>query len=92
MRALAWWGSAYLVGASSIAFWCTPTPLLDSRPEWSRHADVHRLRHDLERRTPVPRPPPFADRRVLRRHHLAGRVCQLPAFAAAAITASRSAS
>ncbi len=27
-RALAWWGSAYLLGASSLAFWNTPTPLL----------------------------------------------------------------
>ncbi len=27
VRALAWWGSAYLIGASSIALWCAPTPL-----------------------------------------------------------------
>ncbi len=27
-RALAWWGSAYLLGASSLAFWNTPAPLL----------------------------------------------------------------
>jgi diguanylate cyclase (GGDEF)-like protein len=27
-RALAWWGAAYLLGASSLAFWNTPAPLL----------------------------------------------------------------
>ena len=27
VRALAWWGSAYLIGASSIALWGAPTPL-----------------------------------------------------------------
>lgn len=26
-RALAWWGSAYLIGASSLALWSAPTPL-----------------------------------------------------------------
>src|SRR3954467_15295671 len=27
-RALAWWGAAYLLGASSLAFWNTPAPLI----------------------------------------------------------------
>lgn len=31
--ALAWWGSAYLIGASSIALWGTPAPLLRLPPE-----------------------------------------------------------
>ncbi len=30
--ALAWWGSAYLVGASSIALWGAPTPLIQLPP------------------------------------------------------------
>ncbi|WP_162826821.1 GGDEF domain-containing protein [Pseudolabrys taiwanensis] len=29
VRALAWWGSAYLIGASSMAMWNTSTPALD---------------------------------------------------------------
>jgi diguanylate cyclase (GGDEF)-like protein len=28
MRALAWWGSAYLIGASSLALWAAPQPLI----------------------------------------------------------------
>jgi len=28
LRALAWWGAAYLIGASSLALWGTPTPWL----------------------------------------------------------------
>lgn len=28
VRALAWWGSAYLIGASSMAMWGTPAPIL----------------------------------------------------------------
>ena len=28
MRALAWWGAAYLIGASSMALWSSPAPLL----------------------------------------------------------------
>ena len=28
VRALAWWGSAYLIGASSMALWSMPTPLI----------------------------------------------------------------
>jgi diguanylate cyclase (GGDEF)-like protein len=35
IRALAWWGTAYLVGASSIAFWRAPTPLIELPPEFS---------------------------------------------------------
>jgi GGDEF domain-containing protein len=33
LRALAWWGSAYLIGASSLALWGTPTPWLALPPE-----------------------------------------------------------
>jgi diguanylate cyclase (GGDEF)-like protein len=29
VRALAWWGSAYLIGASSIALWSAPAPLYE---------------------------------------------------------------
>jgi diguanylate cyclase (GGDEF)-like protein len=36
VRALAWWGSAYLIGASSIAFWCTPAPFFEIPDEWSQ--------------------------------------------------------
>jgi diguanylate cyclase (GGDEF)-like protein len=32
VRALAWWGSAYLIGASSMAFWSTPDPLFRLPP------------------------------------------------------------
>ena len=31
VRALAWWGAAYLIGASSIALWSAPTPLFAFR-------------------------------------------------------------
>lgn len=33
VRALAWWGSAYLIGASSIALWGAPNPLFKVPPE-----------------------------------------------------------
>ena len=33
IRALAWWGTAYLLGASSIAFWSAPTPFIKLPPE-----------------------------------------------------------
>ena len=33
VRALAWWGSAYLIGASSIALWGAPAPLFRLPPE-----------------------------------------------------------
>ena len=33
MRALAWWGSAYLIGASSLALWSAPTPMFALPPE-----------------------------------------------------------
>ena len=32
VQALAWWGSAYLIGASSMAFWSTPDPLFRLPP------------------------------------------------------------
>jgi diguanylate cyclase (GGDEF)-like protein len=32
-RALAWWGAAYLIGASSLALWATPAPWLALPPE-----------------------------------------------------------
>jgi diguanylate cyclase (GGDEF)-like protein len=33
-RSLAWWGSAYLIGASSIALWGAPAPLYDLPKSW----------------------------------------------------------
>ncbi|HET9716306.1 MAG TPA: GGDEF domain-containing protein [Pseudolabrys sp.] len=33
VRALAWWGSAYLIGASSMALWSVPAPLFRLPPE-----------------------------------------------------------
>ncbi len=33
VRALAWWGSAYLVGASSMALWSAPSQLVELPPE-----------------------------------------------------------
>lgn len=33
VRALAWWGSAYLIGASAIALWGTPDPRIKLPPE-----------------------------------------------------------
>jgi diguanylate cyclase (GGDEF)-like protein len=33
-RSLAWWGSAYLIGASSIALWGTPAPLYEFPKSW----------------------------------------------------------
>jgi len=33
VRALAWWGSAYLIGASSIALWGAPAPMFRLPPE-----------------------------------------------------------
>ena len=35
VRALAWWGSAYLIGASSIALWGAPAPLFRLPPALS---------------------------------------------------------
>ena len=35
MRALAWWGVAYLIGASAIALWAAPEPLLPLQDEVS---------------------------------------------------------
>jgi hypothetical protein len=32
-RALAWWGAAYLLGASSMALWNAPQPLLPVPPD-----------------------------------------------------------
>ena len=57
VRALAWWGAAYLIGASSMALWSAPTPLFKLPPEAAGRADFRRLRHDLERRAAVPWPP-----------------------------------
>ena len=34
VRALAWWGSAYLIGASSIALWAAPQPLVEFPTLW----------------------------------------------------------
>src|SRR5665811_2132997 len=34
VRALAWWGSAYLIGAASIALWSAPAPLYLLPPEF----------------------------------------------------------
>lgn len=33
MRALAWWGAAYLIGASSLALWAAPRPWISIPPE-----------------------------------------------------------
>jgi diguanylate cyclase (GGDEF)-like protein len=33
IRALAWWGSAYLIGASSMALWSAPSPMMTLPPE-----------------------------------------------------------
>jgi diguanylate cyclase (GGDEF)-like protein len=33
IRALAWWGAAYLIGASSMALWSAPSPLFTLPPE-----------------------------------------------------------
>jgi diguanylate cyclase (GGDEF)-like protein len=32
-RSLAWWGSAYLIGASSMAMWSAPAPIFELPPE-----------------------------------------------------------
>jgi len=32
-RSLAWWGSAYLIGASSMALWSAPAPMVELPPE-----------------------------------------------------------
>ncbi len=32
-RSLAWWGSAYLIGASSMALWSAPAPMFELPPE-----------------------------------------------------------
>jgi diguanylate cyclase (GGDEF)-like protein len=36
VRALAWWGSAYLIGASSIALWAAPAPLFAIPKEFAQ--------------------------------------------------------
>ena len=36
VRALAWWGSAYLIGASSIALWGAPAPMIDFPKEFEQ--------------------------------------------------------
>ena len=35
IRALAWWGAAYMIGAASIVFWSAPSPLISLSPEFS---------------------------------------------------------
>ena len=54
MRALAWWGSAYLIGASSIALWGAPAPLFAIAAGIAAGAHFPRLWHGLERRAVVP--------------------------------------
>ena len=36
VRALAWWGSAYLIGASSIALWAAPEPMFTIPKEFAQ--------------------------------------------------------
>jgi diguanylate cyclase (GGDEF)-like protein len=82
VRALAWWGSAYLVGASSIAFWCTPTPLYEIPIEWSQTLTFiacGMIWNGVRL---------FHGRRLLPTAAFSGAIiwlglCQLPAFAAA---------
>lgn len=35
VKALAWWGAAYLIGASAIGLWGAPTPLFKIPPQWA---------------------------------------------------------
>ena len=70
-RALAWWGTAYLIGASSMVLWSAPA-LFASRADRAGGADFRRLRHDLERRAPIPWTAAIAGRHLRRRHRLAG--------------------
>ena len=76
MRALAWWGAAYLMGAFAVTLWGARSPRSSAGD--AERVPVHRLRHDLERRAAVSRPPGAAGRAVfgscglVRRHAVSG--------------------
>lgn len=72
IRALAWWGSAYLIGASSIALGSMPSSLIKLPPASARRVDLRRLRYDLERSTAVPGQARTAFRDLYRRRILVG--------------------
>lgn len=40
MRSLAWWGSAYLIGASALALWAAPKPLFEFPQPWAEALGV----------------------------------------------------
>jgi hypothetical protein len=71
IRALAWWGSAYLIGASSLALGSMPSTFIKLPPAVPG-ALTFRLRHDLERSTAVPGPARAAFRNFHRRRLLVG--------------------
>ena len=56
VRALAWWGSAYLIGASAMALGTHAGAVYQTAGSLAGRVDVPRLRHGLERRPAVPRP------------------------------------
>ena len=58
VRALAWWGTAYLIGGASVVIWSVEQPYFAAAAGGHRQCDaVRRLRHDVERGAAVPRPP-----------------------------------
>ena len=77
VRALAWWGCAYFIGAFSLALWLAPDLRASHAPGNSRSADTARMRRDLERH------PPFHGRPLSAMAAFAGAalwpvLCQFP--------------
>ena len=59
MRAMAWWGGAYVMGACAVTLWGAQGQTIGSYRADAGDAErvpVRRLRHDLERRAAVSRP------------------------------------
>ncbi len=72
VRALAWWGSAYLLGGFSVAVWSIEGLISPPLPPGDGEcALVRRLRHDLERRAHLPRPQRALGHDVRRRDRVA---------------------
>ena len=74
VRALAWWGSAYLIGASSIALHGRAGASVPNAAGIAASADLPRLRHGVERRAPVPRAAAVTGRGLCRRLRVADSV------------------
>ena len=83
VRALAWWGAAYLLGGFPVAVWGIEGISPPWPPGTANALPVRRLRHDLERRAHLPRPRRALGHDVRRRDRVAP-ACLFPEFAQSA--------